>query len=211
MLTITSLLTAPVRVGATLSALQKDIVTLANDPQTVSYLGKTVPPAMQNLNMLFEQAGGIPESLQTSGSEESPKSVQGSRRTVRDGVETAKTVTDKIKKARDVASQAKTITGQLAKLTGSTGTELAERAASRVLGATARTAVRVVAGGLSATMEGLALTGPVGWIADAALAIPDMVLGVMWLVDTIQKAQHQAEFADNANPTLEQFGIPLPK
>jgi Type III secretion system translocator protein, HrpF len=198
-------------VNETVAALQKDIATLANDPDTAAYLSKTVPPEMQNLNANFERSGGAPELTNTTSSKEPDDEGRNDQTSFHDIVGIAKSATGKIKNARSLAENAKTATEQLAKLTGRTASEFAEHAASRAIGTAARTAARVGMAGLTATMEGLAVSGPAGWVVDAVLAIPDIVLGIMWIVDEIQKARHRSAFADNVNPTLKQFGIPLPK
>ena len=57
-----------------------------------------------------------------------------------------------------------------------------------------------VAGGLAAAAPVMAIGAGIAGIAGIVMAI----------VQAVQKKQHQNEFADNVDPTLKQFGIPLP-
>ncbi|KVE26772.1 hypothetical protein WS67_14340 [Burkholderia singularis] len=192
-------------VRITVAELQRAIAVLANDPAAAAYLRKTAPPQMQSLSAMFEQAGGNAGGVAAGSVAE-----LAGRPSLRDAAAVVKNVTDKVKDARGAIQEAKTAAEQLYKLTGAAGKEIAERAASRVLGLTMRAGVRGAMGALTATMGALAGTGPAGWVLDAVLVIPDIVLGVLWIVELIRKHQRQAAFADNVNPTLRQFGMTLP-
>ncbi|UVE69350.1 type III effector HrpK [Burkholderia pyrrocinia] len=73
------------------------------------------------------------------------------------------------------------------------GAEAGAGAAEGVLGA--------VAGGMAAAAPVLAVGAAIAGIAGIIIAI----------VEAVKKAQNQKAFAENVNPTLNQFGIPLPK
>ncbi|MPV67755.1 type III effector HrpK domain-containing protein [Burkholderia sp. BE17] len=73
------------------------------------------------------------------------------------------------------------------------GAEAGAGAAEGVLGA--------VAGGMAAAAPVLAVGAAIAGIAGVIIAI----------VEAVKKAQNQKAFAENVNPTLNQFGIPLPK
>ncbi|KVE33309.1 type III effector HrpK domain-containing protein [Burkholderia sp. TSV86] len=205
-------------VRITVAELQRAIAALANDPATAAYLRQTAPPEMQSLGAMFEQAGGSAgeRGLGRGGGRRVGGVAAGlaagaaGRTSLRDAAGAVKNVTDKVKDARNAVQEAKTAVEQLYKLTGAAGKEIAERAASRVLGLTMRAGVRGAMGALTATMGALAGAGPAGWVLDAVLVIPDIVLGVLWIVELIRKHQRQAAFADNVNPTLRQFGMTLP-
>lgn len=210
-------------VSATVNALTKDIQTLANDPSTQAYLQQTVPPAMQNLDSTFAQAGGLAEpddgsagggsgttgaTGTTGASQSSPSDIADQ---VHDGLKDAKTVTQTLSdlakgegfmgiggdsvaaEAAGAAGAAGGTEGVVAGAEGAVaGAEGGAAAADGVMGA--------VAGGLAAAAPVLAVGAGIAGIAGIVMAI----------VQAVQKKQHQNEFADNVNPTLKQFGIPLP-
>ncbi|WP_434111827.1 type III effector HrpK domain-containing protein [Paraburkholderia caffeinilytica] len=211
-------------VSKTVSALTQDIQTLAGDPATQAYLQQAVPPAMQNLDGEFAQAGGLSEASGDGGADagsavggsggQSQSSSSNVADQVHDGLKDAKTVTQSLS---DLAkgegfmgiggdSAAAEAAGAAGAAGGAEGAEGAVAGADAAVagaegGAAAADGVMgAVAGGLAAAAPVLAVGAGIAGIAGIVMAI----------VQAVQKKHHQNEFADNVNPTLKQFGIPLP-
>ncbi|MGH8779767.1 type III effector HrpK domain-containing protein [Paraburkholderia sp.] len=210
-------------VDATVSALTKDIQTLASDPSTQAYLQQAVPPAMQNLNSTFAQAGGLTETGDGSGAD-GTSGATGAGGQSQSPSDIAKQVQDGLKDGKTVAQTL----GDLAKgdgfmgLGGDSAAAEAAGAAGAAGGAEGAEGAAAGAEGAIAGAEGgaAAADGVMGAVAGGlAAAAPVLAIGagiagiagiVMAIVQAVQKKNHQNEFADNVNPTLKQFGIPLP-
>lgn len=201
-------------VSKTVAALTQDIQTLASDPATQAYLQQTVPPAMQNLGSTFAQAGGLPspqgggDSDVSGSSDQSQTSPSGIIDQVHDGLNAGKTVSQSLSNlangegfmglggdsaaAAEAAGAAGGAEGAAAGADGAAAAGAASGTADGVIGA--------VAGGLAGAAPVLAIGAGIAGIAGIVMAI----------VQAVQKKHHQNEFAANVNPTLQQFGIPLP-
>ena len=213
-------------VKATVAALQKDIQTLASDPATQAYLQKTVPPAMQNLGGAFAAAGGLSGAGNGETDSEGETGAAGSQSQT-----SAKDIVDQV---HDGLKDAKTVTQSLSDLAkgkgfmGIGGDSAAAEAAGAAEGAVggADGAAEGAAAGAEGAVAGAeggaaAADGVLGAVAGGlAAATPILAVGagiagiagiVMAIVQAVQKKHHQNEFASNVNPTLQQFGIPLPK
>ncbi|MGU7844092.1 type III effector HrpK domain-containing protein [Burkholderia sp. AW33-5] len=66
----------------------------------------------------------------------------------------------------------------------------------------------VAEGVLGAVAGGMAAAAPVLAVGAAIAGIAGIIIAI---VEAVKKAQNQKAFAENVNPTLNQFGIPLPK
>ncbi|WP_423760227.1 type III effector HrpK domain-containing protein [Burkholderia sp. NLJ2] len=75
-----------------------------------------------------------------------------------------------------------------------------------VVGAEAGTGV--AEGLMGAVAGGMAAAAPVLAVGAAIAGIAGIILAI---VEAVKKAQNQKAFGENVNPTLNQFGIPLPK
>jgi hypothetical protein len=208
-----------------LSALTKDIQTLASDPATQAYLQQTVPPAMQNLGSMFQQAGGLSDTgagngtgggAGTAGSGQSSQT-SGSNiaQQVHDGLDDAKSVSQTLSDLADGEgfmglggdTEAAAAAGAAAGTEGAAGG--AEGAAAGVDAgiAGAEGGAAVADGAMGAAAGGLAAATPLLAVGAGIAGIAGIVMAI---VQAVQKKQHQNEFASNVNPTLQQFGIPLP-
>ncbi|MEQ5840324.1 type III effector HrpK [Paraburkholderia acidicola] len=211
-------------VSKTVAALTQDIQQLASDPATQAYLQQAVPPAMQNLDGEFAQAGGLSEAGGSGGGGDgsavngSGGQSQGSSSNVADqvheGLKDAKTVTqslsDLAKGEGFMGLGGDSAAAEAAGAAGAAGG--AEGAEGAVVGADAAVAgaeggAAAAEGVMGAVAGGLAAAAPVLAIGAGIAGIAGIVMAI---VQAVQKKQHQNEFADNVDPTLKQFGIPLP-
>ncbi|PCE26255.1 type III effector HrpK [Paraburkholderia acidicola] len=210
-------------VSKTVAALTQDIQQLASDPATQAYLQQAVPPAMQNLDGEFAQAGGLSEAGGSGGGggsavDGSGGQSQGASSNVADqvheGLKDAKTVTqslsDLAKGEGFMGLGGDSAAAEAAGAAGAAGG--AEGAEGAVVGADAAVAgaeggAAAAEGVMGAVAGGLAAAAPVLAIGAGIAGIAGIVMAI---VQAVQKKQHQNEFADNVDPTLKQFGIPLP-
>ena len=212
-------------VSKTVAALTQDIQQLASDPATQAYLQQAVPPAMQNLDGEFAQAGGLSEAGGSGGGGDDGSAVDGS------GGQSQGSSSNVADQVHQGLSDAKTVTQSLSDLANGEGfmgiggdSAAAEAAGAAGAAGGAEGAEGAVAGADAAVAgaEGgaAAADGVMGAVAGGlAAAAPVMAIGagiagiagiVMAIVQAVQKKHHQNEFADNVDPTLKQFGIPLP-
>jgi hypothetical protein len=227
---------------ATIAALQKDIQTLARDPETRQHLMKTVPPAMDNLAATIagsQTAAGVAigggAGLSLSGTDNSASaraksSHDDAARDVKDGIDAAK---DGLRGLNaldgspggDSAGLAGTLSN-LARGSGFAGLggDSASAAAGAAGGDAAAAGGEAAGEAGAAAVAGAAEAGTAaaeGGLIASGLAIGGATLGVagplaglgvaiMAIVKAVQKHENQDKFADNVNPTLKQFGIPLP-
>ncbi|MFL9873815.1 type III effector HrpK domain-containing protein [Paraburkholderia megapolitana] len=213
-------------VSKTVAALTQDIQQLASDPATQAYLQQAVPPAMQNLDGEFAQAGGLSEAGDSSGGGSGGGSAVDGSGSQSQG--SASNVVDQVHKG---LSDAKTVTQSLSDLAkgegfmGIGGDSAAAEAAGAAGAAGGAEGAEGAVAGVDAAVAGAeggtaAAEGVMGAVAGGlAAAAPVLAIGagiagiagiVMAIVQAVQKKQHQNEFADNVDPTLKQFGIPLP-
>ncbi|WP_237070137.1 MULTISPECIES: type III effector HrpK domain-containing protein [Mycetohabitans] len=186
-------------VDETVKVLSQDIQTLAKDPAVGEYLKKNLPPEMESLAQLFEKAGGGAAS--SGGAEGTDSSGNGSSSA--NPTDIIDTIKDAVKGTKDVGSwvaRGAGAAGEAAAETGEVATKIATTAA-RVAGNVAGEAVAGIVGAVSTVLDAL---GPIGEIAGVIATI------VSAIVEAVHKKQNQEKFADNVNPTLQQFGIPLP-
>ncbi|MEJ2768615.1 type III effector HrpK [Mycetohabitans sp. B46] len=186
-------------VDETVKVLAQDIQTLAKDPAVVEYLKKNLPPEMESLAQLFEKAGG--GSALNGDAEGTDSSGNGSSSA--NPTDIIDTIKDAVKGTKDVGSwvtRGVGAAGEAAAETGEVATKIATTAA-RVVGNVAGEAVAGIVGAVSTVLDAL---GPIGEIAGVIATI------VSAIVEAVHKKQNQEKFADNVNPTLQQFGIPLP-
>jgi Type III secretion system translocator protein, HrpF len=222
-------------VDDTVAALTKDIQTLAADPATEAYLKKTVPPAVQSLNSTFLQAGGMDQNAGPGEELDGGHGADQSGQSSASGSDIADNVDHGMKAAKQVAE----MLNDLAKGEGfmGVGGDSAAAETASIAAAEGTEGATAVAEGVSAGVEGVsagvegatagveaatagveaatgAIAGGLGALASVA-GVGAVIAGiagvVMMIVEAVQKGQNQAKFADNVNPTLQQFGIPLPK
>ncbi|ALK32548.1 hypothetical protein Bpla01_34490 [Burkholderia plantarii] len=212
-------------VDKTVAALQQDIQKLASDPDTAAYLQKTVPPEMQQMSGQFQQAGGISTAGSgaddgTDGATATGGNGQSAGQTIDDvhrGLSDAKTVTDTLSDlakgdgfmglggdsaAAEAAGAAATGGAEGAAEGAAAGAEAAEGAAAGVEGGAA--AAEGVAGAVGGA---LAAAAPVMAVGAAVVGVAGIIFAI---VEAVKKHNDQKKFASNVNPTLQQFGIPLP-
>ncbi|NVE26001.1 type III effector HrpK [Burkholderia glumae] len=214
------------KVDKTVAALQQDIQKLASDPDTAAYLQQTVPPEMQQMSGEFQQAGGVGTAGSgaadgTGGTTAAGGSGQSAGQTLDDvhrGLSDAKTVTDTLSDlakgdgfmglggdsaAAEAAGAAAASGGAEGAAEGAAvGAEAAEGAAAGVEGGAA--AAEGVAGAVGGA---LAAAAPVMAVGAAVVGVAGIVFAI---VEAVKKHNDQKKFASNVNPTLQQFGIPLP-
>ncbi|KAG0184857.1 hypothetical protein DFQ28_010338 [Apophysomyces sp. BC1034] len=188
-------------VEKTVKVLAQDIQTLANDPAVGEYLKQKLPPAMQQLAQMFEKAGGSgaasadgvdgTDSDGSSSSNVDPNDVIDG---IKDGAKAAKQIGSSV--ARGVGAAAEGAASEA----GDMASKIASTAA-RLAGSVAGEAAAGIVGAVSTALDAL---GPIGEIAGVIATI------VTAIIEAVQKGQNQQKFADNVNPTLQQFGIPLP-
>lgn len=187
-------------VDETVKVLTQDIQTLANDPAVGEYLKKKLPPEMESLAQLFEKAGG---GAASNGAESADSSASGNGSSSANPLDIIDTIKDAVKDTKDIGSwltRGAGAAGEAAAETGEVATKIATTAA-RVAGNVAGEAVAGIVSAVSTVLDAL---GPIGEIAGVIATI------VSAIVEAVHKKQNQEKFADNVNPTLQQFGIPLP-
>ncbi|MDN7672111.1 type III effector HrpK domain-containing protein [Burkholderia oklahomensis] len=145
--------------------------------------------AAKRLGKLAESDGSEAASVAESATDGTESTVAGA---AEGAGETATCAADGAEGA--VAGVADGVEGAVAGAEGAVaGAEAGAGAAEGVMGA--------VAGGLAAAAPVLAAGAAIAGIAGIVMAI----------VEAVKKHQNQSAFAANVNPTLNQFGIPLPK
>ncbi|WP_244114410.1 type III effector HrpK domain-containing protein [Burkholderia gladioli] len=211
-------------VDKTVAALQQDIQKLASDPATAAYLQQTVPPEMQKMSGEFQGGGGVSQAGSGAGDAggDGAGAVGGGN-----GDQQAGNTIDDVHRG---LSDAKTVTqtlGDLAKGEGFMGiggdSAAAEAAGAAATGgaegaaAGAEAAEGAAAGAEAGAAAGEGVLGAVGGAMAAAapvMAVGAAVVGVAGIifaiVEAVKKHNNQKAFASNVNPTLQQFGIPLP-
>ncbi|MEK6346829.1 MAG: type III effector HrpK domain-containing protein [Burkholderia sp.] len=211
-------------VDKTVAALQQDIQKLASDPATAAYLQQTVPPEMQKMSGEFQGGGGVSQAGSGAGDAggDGAGAVGGGN-----GDQQAGNTIDDVHRG---LSDAKTVTqtlGDLAKGEGFMGiggdSAAAEAAGAAATGgaegaaAGAEAAEGAAAGAEAGAAAGEGVLGAVGGAMAAAapvMAVGAAVVGVAGIifaiVEAVKKHNNQKAFASNVNPTLKQFGIPLP-
>jgi hypothetical protein len=211
-------------VDSTVAALTADIQKLASDPATQTYLQQTLPSAMRSLGDNFQQAGGVSGSgligavaLNGKGAKnaQSNSSASDIVNRIHDGFKDAKRVADTLNdlaKGDGLLGLGGESTSAATETAGAVSGAIdgAEGATAGVEGAVAGAEGGAAAaeGVMGAVAGGLAAAAPV--LAVGA-AVTGVVAIVMEIVQAVKKHEHQNEFAANVNPTLQQFGIPLPK
>lgn len=186
-------------VDETVKVLTQDIQTLANDPAVGEYLKKKLPPEMENLAQLFEKAGGgAADGAQGADSSASSNGSSGTN-----PLDTLDTIKDAVKDTKDIGSWLTRGAGAAGDAAAETG-EVASKIATTAARVAGNVAGEAVAGIVSAASTVLDALGPIGEIAGVIATI------VSAIVEAVHKKQNQEKFADNVNPTLQQFGIPLP-
>lgn len=207
-------------VDKTVAALQQDIQKLASDPETSAYLQKTVPPEMQQMSGEFQGAGGVTSAGGGDTGSDGTTAAGGN------GQNPGQTIDDVHRGLSDAKTVAQSL-GDLAKGEGSMGLSgdaaVGEAAAGAAEGgAEGAAAGAEAAEGAAAGVEGGAAAGEgvLGAVGGAmAAAAPVMAVGaavvgvagiIFAIVEAVKKHNDQKAFASNVNPTLQQFGIPLP-
>ncbi|WP_414448559.1 type III effector HrpK domain-containing protein [Burkholderia sp. 22PA0099] len=207
-------------VDKTVAALQQDIQKLASDPDTAAYLQKTVPPEMQQMSGEFQGAGGVTSAGGGDSGSDGTAAAGGN------GQNPGQTIDDVHRGLSDAKTVAQSL-GDLAKGEGSMGLSgdaaVGEAAAGAAEGgAEGAAAGAEAAEGAAAGVEGGAAAGEgvLGAVGGAmAAAAPVMAVGaavvgvagiIFAIVEAVKKHNDQKAFASNVNPTLQQFGIPLP-
>ncbi len=210
-------------VDKTVAALQTDIQKLASDPDTAAYLQKTVPPEMQQMSGQFEGAGGVTSAGSGDSGSDGTSGATGS------GQNAGQTIDDVHRGLSDSKTVAQSLS-DLAKGDGvmglsgdAAGAEGAAAAAGGAEGgAEGAAAGAEAAEGAAAGVEGGAAAGEgvLGAVGGAmAAAAPVMAVGaavvgvagiIFAIVEAVKKKENQKKFGDNVDPTLKQFGIPLP-